>query len=180
VGAVPALLEFVAASLVANAEVEVELAFTVTTNDVIALVLERELTVLFTNPVATTPVGSVKAASISRERIDSILGATSIKYDLASTGRKVYQAGAPLTMKLLSREEIADGLLIVDIMEAGIPVSSETMMGGGSSSIEWDEIWARREKSERLWLPFLLGFEKIGQAGVGLRSYLVVIWSSNR
>ena len=43
-------------------------------------------------------------------------------------------------MKLLSREEIADGLLIVDIMEAGIPVSSETMMGGGSSSIEWDEI----------------------------------------
>jgi hypothetical protein len=140
VGAVPALLEFVAASLVANAEVEVELAFTVTTNDVIALVLERELTVLFTNPVATTPVGSVKAAAISRERIDSILGATSIKYDLASTGRKVFQAGAPLTMKLLSREEIADGLPIADIMEAGIPVSSETMIGGGSSSIEWDEI----------------------------------------
>jgi hypothetical protein len=150
VGVVPALLEFVVVGLVANAEVEVELAFTVTTNDVIALVLGSELTVLFTNPVATTPVGAVRPASISRERIDSILGATSIKYDLASTGREVYQAGALLTMKLLSGEEIADGLPIADVMEAGIPVSSEAMMGGGSSSVERDEIWARREESQRL------------------------------
>jgi hypothetical protein len=73
-------------------------------------------------------------------RMDSILGATFIKYYLASTGREVYQAGAPFTLNLLSREEIADGLLIADVMEAGMPFSSGAMLGGGWSSAKIDEI----------------------------------------
>jgi hypothetical protein len=74
-------------------------------------VLGPELIVLFTNPVATTPVGAVRPAAISRERIDSILGATFIKYDLASTGREVYQAGTSLTMNFVSRDQMADGVV---------------------------------------------------------------------
>jgi hypothetical protein len=86
-------------------------------------VLEQEQTVLFTNPVATTTVGAVSPAAIPGDlmmgRVDSILGATFIKYDLASTGREVYQAGASFTSNLLSREEIADRLLIADVMRRG-------------------------------------------------------------
>jgi hypothetical protein len=103
-------------------------------------VLGPELIVLFTNPVATTPVGAVRPAAISRDSIDSILGATFIKYDLASPGREVYQAGMSLTMKFISRDQMAAGLLIAGVMEAGIPISSEAMLGGRWSSAERDEI----------------------------------------
>jgi hypothetical protein len=117
-------------------------------------------------------------------RVDSILGATFIKYDLASTGREVYQAGASFTSNLLSREEIADRLLIADVMRRGCRL----VLGRCWVVVEVQLRGMRFERGGRKGgggegglgrLFLLLGFEKIEKVSTGLRLSPLMIWSSN-